>query len=681
MPRQALYRVLLIVGAIAAVGYPALDLVTGRGAQWPNWIQIEEVMLAFYVVGAVAFVRRPDHPVAGRMVVTGCGLLIGATIAQLLSVTTVTVGPQPWFWLGNALEQGFEIAGLAGFVAVLAGFADGDYERRYERSIVRSCAVLPVLIPVLLLLTVSPVPINTNFVWAQPVITSPIYVPALTVLGGLATDLYQVRLGLLIVGIALLVLRYRRSDPARRAPARWPLFALFFVIPLGLGPVGCLAGFWGLLPACPNGPVVAMAAIVGPTVPIALAIGFLRPRLLDIDLVIRRSIVYAALWLVIAFGYVAMAAAIGVATAQRAQLGLAVVLTIVATLVFQPARAALERLAARLVYGRRLTGYQAVSRLGLDLVDAADPEAAAALLAATVRQALDARWARVVIEGATPTVATDGPAADGAATLSTPLVHGAERIGRVECGPRTEGRYRQRDAELLVTLGRQATQTVRINAQARELQASRKRIVQAEEAGRRRLERDIHDGVQQELVALLAKIRLARNQVGRDPAVVGALLEELQEETRLALTDLRDLAQGVHPTVLSDRGLLEAIEDRVSRMPAHVTVQASAQLRDTRFPPAVEGAAYFTVCEGLANAMKHASARQLVVGLRCDDRELSIEISDDGTGFDAGEATRSGLRGLADRIEALGGLLRVTSAPGHGTQLLATLPTRAAVRA
>lgn len=676
-----MYRALLALGALAAVAYPASDLASGRGPQWPNWIEVEEVMIAFYLVGAVAFTRRPDHPVARRMVVTGSGLLIGATIAQLLSVTTVTQGPQPWFWLANALEQAFELAGLGGFVATLAAFPDGGDERRYERWVVRSCAALPVLIPVALLLTVSPVPINPNFVWAQPVITSPVYLPALSGLGGLATGLYEGRLSLFVIGTALLILRYRRSDPARRAPARWPLFALFFVIPLGLGPVGCLAGFWGLLPACPNGPVVAMAAIVGPTLPIALAIGFLRPRLLDIDLVIRRSIVYAVLWLIIAFGYVAMAVAIGVATTQRYELGLAVVLTIAATLVFQPARTALERLASRVAYGERLSEYDALSHLGSGLEEA-DAERAAALLAETARRALDAKWARVVISGEQPIRAMAGAPSTALAgpDLTVPLAYGDSLSGRLECGPRSEGRYRERDRELLMTLARQAALAIHNARLARELRDSRGRIVRAEELGRRRLERDIHDGVQQELVALLAKLRLARDQVGRDPAAVAELLEDVHEETKLAIRDLRAVAQGIHPTVLSDRGLVEAIEERVARMPNNVTIDVTPAMRARRFPPAVEGAAYFTVCEALSNAMKHAAAGHLVVRVAAEDGELSVDVVDDGSGFDTREVARSGLSGLEDRIEALGGSLLVTSAPGEGTRLIMRLPVPSVAR-
>lgn len=692
MLRRALYWILFALGTVAAAAYPALDLASGRGLQWWHWFNFAAPMLAWLVAGGYVFARRPDHLVARRLLLAGSCLLIATTIGQLISVTAVKAGPQSWFWLANTVQQVIEITFGAALVALFAVFPDGRYSRRYERWSVRVVAVLPVLLPALLLVTVSRLPMNSKFVWAEPVIISPIHQPGLSRLGGLATGLYLGRLTVLVLAAVLLLLRYRRFDAERRLQARWPLFSLLFVIPFGMGSVGYLFGLSGLVPAGLGVP--AAGAIFMPTLPAALAIGLLRPHLLDLEVLIRKSVVYGALWLLIAFGYVAMAAAVGVAVVHRYAVDVAVVITILLTVAFQPARAALERLAARLVYGRRLTGYQAVSRLGVSLETSAGAEQAAALLAATVRQALDASWARVVIESSTPTVAVDG-LKDGAASrsvLASPLVYGEELVGRVECGPKTEGRYRPRDEELLLTLTRHAALAIRnaalateladrleqINVQAQELQASRARIVQAEEAGRRRLERDIHDGVQQELVALLAKIRRARNQVGRDPAAVSALLKELQEETKLALNDLRDLAQGIHPTVLSDRGLVEAIEDRLSRLPDRVSLEISENARNARFPQTVEGAAYFTVCEGLANAMKHASAKRLIVRVSAERDELVVEVSDNGAGFDANQVACSGLSGLKDRVEALGGRLQVVSAPGRGTQLLARLPVRAA---
>src|SRR5438270_7963331 len=135
-------------------------------------------------------------------------------------------------------------------------------------------------------------------------------------------------------------------------------------------------------------------------------------------------------------------------------------------------------------------------------------------------------------------------------------------------------------------------------------------IVQAEEATRRRIERDIHDGIQQQLVALLAKLRLARNQVSRGSDQAAATtLAELQEDTRQALDDLRELARGIHPPVLSDRGLLEAIEARVARLPIEVRIESDGLARGMRLPEAVEGTAYFLACEGLANTLKYSGGQ------------------------------------------------------------------------
>ena len=207
-----------------------------------------------------------------------------------------------------------------------------------------------------------------------------------------------------------------------------------------------------------------------------------------------------------------------------------------------------------------------------------------------------------------------------------------------------------------------------------ELRASRERLALAADDERRGFERALHDGVQQQLVALLAKMGLARNQLARDAKLVARTLAELQEDARQALDDLRELAHGIHPPVLSDRGLLEAVEARIARLPIGVTIEPDGVGRGTRYAEEIEGAAYFFVCEGLANVLKHAAAQHTTVKLSSTPDLLSVEVSDDGRGFDPGAVVSSGLRGLSDRIEALGGDLRVVSRPTAGTTLVAILP-------
>jgi signal transduction histidine kinase len=213
-----------------------------------------------------------------------------------------------------------------------------------------------------------------------------------------------------------------------------------------------------------------------------------------------------------------------------------------------------------------------------------------------------------------------------------------------------------------------------LEAQAEELAASRTRLVQAQETERRRLERDLHDGIQQELVVLIAKARLARNQLGRDPALAAETLAELQGSAQHALTDLRSLARGIHPAVLSSKGLVEAIDAMAARMPMGVHVDAAPAVREIRYPPEIEGAAYFVVAEGLANVLKHSGANTATVAISSADSWLRVAIADDGHGFDPSSVHESGLRGLRDRVEALGGRLHIES-QNSGTRIDGSFPT------
>jgi signal transduction histidine kinase len=294
-------------------------------------------------------------------------------------------------------------------------------------------------------------------------------------------------------------------------------------------------------------------------------------------------------------------------------------------------------------------------------------------VAETARRGLDAQWARVAL-GASPNGALAPRATSGidrntpaAATLAASLVATDGPVGTIELGPRRDGAYGDAERSLLDTLARQAALAVRTAGLAEELAASRARIVHAQESERRRIERNIHDGVQQELVALIAKLRLARNQLERNDAAAGATLTELQHEAGLALQDLRELAQGIHPSVLTDRGLVSAIESRARTLPVPVTVRAGRGLRETRFTDDVEGAVYFAASEAIANALKHARATRVSVLITYDGERLSVGVADDGVGFAQDEVPRRGLADLEDRLAALGGGLSIESASGGGT--------------
>ncbi|MGH2589354.1 MAG: sensor histidine kinase, partial [Actinomycetota bacterium] len=205
-----------------------------------------------------------------------------------------------------------------------------------------------------------------------------------------------------------------------------------------------------------------------------------------------------------------------------------------------------------------------------------------------------------------------------------------------------------------------------------ELRESRRRIVAAVDEGRRRLERDIHDGAQQQLVALAVKIRLAESMVERDPAKARELLGQLQVETTDTLENLRDLARGIYPPLLADQGLAVALEAHARRSPVPVHVRPDSI---GRYPEDVEATIYFCCLEALQNVAKYANASSVEIELRQHDRLVAFEVRDDGVGFDTASAPRgTGLQGMADRVEAIGGTLRIRSTPGAGTSVAGRVP-------
>jgi signal transduction histidine kinase len=207
-------------------------------------------------------------------------------------------------------------------------------------------------------------------------------------------------------------------------------------------------------------------------------------------------------------------------------------------------------------------------------------------------------------------------------------------------------------------------------ARTEEMRASRARIIEAADNARRRIERDLHDGAQQRLVALALQVRLARSRVDKEPAAAGPLLDEIGQELGEASAELRELARGIHPAVLTERGLAPAIAALADRAPVEVEV---VEVPDDRFTAAAEATAYFTVAEALTNVAKYADATHATVRLARANGELQIEVRDDGKGG-ARATPGSGLSGLADRVGALDGVLEVESPPGEGTVLRAVLP-------
>jgi signal transduction histidine kinase len=211
-----------------------------------------------------------------------------------------------------------------------------------------------------------------------------------------------------------------------------------------------------------------------------------------------------------------------------------------------------------------------------------------------------------------------------------------------------------------------------LRARVDDLRGARQRIIAAADAERRRIERDLHDGAQQRLVAVALTLRLAESQLASNPASVGRLIAQAREEAQLAIKELRDLAHGIHPAVLSEHGLGAALEALATRSPVPVAVTG---VPAAPIDPAVEAAAYFVTAEALTNVAKYARASEASVDLSVDDGRLRVEVRDDGCGG-ADLATGSGLRGLRDRVDALDGQFELDSPPGVGTTVTVEIPLR-----
>jgi signal transduction histidine kinase len=655
--RRRLPALLLLLGGGAVLAALPVLLRLGEPGKEVPWLLAMGVFL-----GLAAYTRRrlPDDPGAWWFAVAaGMAALVQAVDGAALYAAAEAVDPRRLALLMLAQQLAI-VAAVAAIAHLLGLFPTGRVERRYEQVVLRSIWGALVLPPIVLLTRPN---VLTPTYYDIPEVANPYAVGGLTVLGeaaGVATTVSQ---ALFAAGAVLLMLRYRRAGQPVRRRIRWLLlpavlavFAVLADLLLG-GPEVLLVVLW----------ISTMLAL-----PTAMAVALLRPDLLDVDRVLRKSIVYGFLWLLIVAAYVAAAAGLGVVAGQRFSVGAAIALTVAATLVFHPARQRLERLADRWVFGAHADPARVIARLGAALEETVGLESLLPRMADTLQEGLGLRWARVRLEPAPP-IGDEEP------VLTVPIVLGDERLGVVECGPRASGQrgvrgagpLTEEDQAVVATLARQAALAVRNVRLTAELEASRARLVRAQDAERRRIERNIHDGVQQDLVALTGHAAHVRSQLQRDPAAGEQALVELQEGLRRVIGELRELAHGIHPSVLSDRGLLEAVEALASRSALPVSVRADTALRGVRFAEEVEGAGYFTVAEALANAGKHAQARQVEVSLARSNGSLRIAIHDDGAGFDATTTAGEGLVNLAERLAALGGRLDVVSEPGRGTTVTA----------
>jgi signal transduction histidine kinase len=633
----------------------------------------------------------PGYAVVGALIAARAGKRIGWLLLAFAAAAALTaftfeyavraVGTAPGLlpfgayvaWASNWLfPLSFPLLGLA-----LMYFPDDELPSPRWRFIPRFMLIGFALFAAIAMFSPRPISLAQNFEVPNPF--------GIAILGGeiLSSSvayavLFLMGMGALILGATAPFFRYRRASAEMRLQLRWfvwvesiSLVLVVISVPLA-GRSASAAALTGIVPVV--GICIGMPAAIG--------IAILKYRLYDIDVVINKTLVYGSLAAFITAVYVAIVVGIGAAIGQgsKPNLGLSILATAVVAVAFQPVRERVQRFANRLVYGKRATPYEVLSDFSHRMAGTYAADDVLPRMARILGEGTGAKEAKVWLRVSgrlAPAASWPDTGANGSrgrpdgADLLVPVTHQGEDLGALSITKSPGERLTPAEEKLTRDLASQAGLVLRNVKLIEDLKASRVRLVQAQDEERRKIERNIHDGAQQQLVALNVKLGLAR-RLAADPDKLDPILTQLQEETNQALQDLRDLARGIYPPLLQDKGLAAALESQARKAPIPVAVESDGI---GRYPQDVEAAVYFCTLEALQNVAKYANASHATVTLSATDGHLTFEVTDDGAGFDTSTTSYgTGLQGMADRLAALGGDIDVDSTPGRGTTVTGRLP-------
>jgi len=478
-----------------------------------------------------------------------------------------------------------------------------------------------------------------------------------------------------IASIVSVVVRWRRAVGDERQQLRWFLMAAVVVA------VGFLAG----LPGSSNFQLLFAGMLL---LPISIAVAVMKYRLYDLDVVIKKTVVFTVVVVVLTGLYLSVLALATTGTGVARYLLGALLLLVT----FGPVRRGARLVADRIVYGRRASSYEVLSEFSGRMADTYATDDVlprmAQILAAATGAARSTVWLHLggelrpaaSFEGETEG-ASDPTTGQGVATaefddLSVEVRHQGELLGALSVAMPANDPLDPSRERLVRDLAAQAGLVLRNVRLIEELKASRQRLVAAQDEERRKLERNIHDGAQQQLVALAVKLKLLGTLASRDPDKAADLAAQLQTEATDALENLRDLARGIYPPLLADKGLVAALQAQARKAAVPTTVEGNGI---GRFGQDVEAAVYFSCLEALQNVAKYANASRATIALSNGGGALTFTVTDDGAGFDRSSTSYgTGLQGVADRLAALGGALDVRSVSGSGTTVAGRLPAEAA---
>jgi signal transduction histidine kinase len=672
--------VIATVGLAVLICALALTALDGNFANDPVIVIASAVgVVAYTVVGALIASRERRNPIGWILMAIGLGFL-GAFFTQDWANYAVVTSPGslPLGSLMTWVQTWAIFIPLASILLLFFLFPTGQLLSPRWRPVAWGAAAGLALGALATMLDArSPISLYVGSLKVAEV-ANPVGVPALND----AVPVGQAVAGALgfaglFLAVTSLVLRFRRARGVERQQMRW----LSFVGVLGAVSLALALVTSKALGEQANLSLVTFAvffACLAFAVPIACGLAILRYRLYDLDLVIKKTVIFGILVALImaagvTFSLILRPMTPGIAGGAGATASADILLGFLIWPLWRLSR----RIADKLVYGGRVSPYEVLSEFSGRVGETYSSDDVLPRMATVLGEATGAEQASVWLSlGTDPRVEAVWPAGSVAPdTLpedAVEVTHRGERLGALAVLMPPNDPMNPSKERLVHDLAAQAGPVLSNVRLIEELRASRQRLVAAQDEERRKLERNLHDGAQQQLVAMSVQLKLAQTLVDRDAAKAGELLTTLQGTAAQAIEDLRDLARGIYPPLLADRGLPAAIEAQARRAAVPVTVESDGV---GRYPQDVEAAVYFSCLEALNNVAKYAGATAATVSLTQPDGQLLFSVVDDGRGFDASGTTYgTGLQGMADRLDAVGGGLRVDSRPHEGTTITGWVP-------
>lgn len=655
-----------VAGAASSLGLAA---VNGAARQETGLIEAAgnaALTMVFGTVGVVVAARHLRNPVGWLLIALGCTFSLHGVAQEY--TTYVFVERPGALWGGRAIAWLNTLKGEVtpiGIVAlVLLYFPNGVLPFPAAKKI---AWVAIAGIGLSMLAAFRPGPFrNASY---PPSTTNPLGVPGGDPIFGAAEALGMLLMLIAsLLAIAATVYRFRHSTGHVRRQLEWLVLGVAAIVAFMIGTQ--------YLFTPPRTVEESLFYLSFAVLPVAIGIAILKHDLYDIDFILSRTLVWGSLTAFVVGSYVVAVSVLGSLFQARGDLVPSLIATSIVALLFHPLRDRVQRLVNRFVYGDRDDPYGVVSRLGRRLEETLAPEAVLPTIVETVAEALKLPYVAVALghgESLRTAAAVGTPTQNH---LNLPLIYQSAPIGQLSLAPRTrDGTFTNADLRLLEDLARQVGTAAHAVQLTDEVQRSRERLVTTREEERRRLRRDLHDGIGPSLASMTLKLDAARNLLPHDPAAVEVLLAELNEQTRVAIADVRRAVYDLRPPALDDLGLIPALQAHAARLNGggvQITIDAESAL--PALPAAVEVAAYRIAVEGMTNVVRHADARTCSVRLFPADLRLVIEIRDDGRGLQADVRPGVGLTAMRERSSELGGTFQIQSTPGTGCLIRATLP-------